>query len=429
MRTSIARLSRFLLAFGLCAASTACGGGTANSTVTVIVPWAQGSSEYNAFLTVIAPFVKNDHIQVHLESTQDVTQQLDADLAAGAPPDVVDLPSPAAISQYITLRDLRPLKGISLSSYDEPWRSLAESNGAVYAVPVKADVKSLIWYDERVLPSPPTTWATLQGLYRQGGTWCLGLASGSTSGWPGDDWVADILLSMSGNTTNYEKWLGGGLSWTSSPVKSAWQTWSTLMHSGAAVYGGVPYALQTAYNSATFETAMADGHCELERGALTATGLTPAAGITFTLFPPISGTASPLLVSGDFMAQFSANSNATALLAYLASPSAQKLWVEQPGAYAFSADSDPTVSAGYVSSVQQQIASLLRPGSGRTLCFSAEDMMKPDMSAAFSQAVLDYDYEPGSASLMKLLDGLQQTQQAPGLTPSPTLANLACASP
>src|SRR5258708_3260197 len=360
MRITIARLSRFLLAFGLCAASTSCGGGTQNATVTVIIPWTPGSSEYTAFQAVIKPFEHNEHTQVVLEPTRDVTQQLEADLAAGTPPDVVDLPSPAAISQYEQLRELRPLHGIGLSSYDEPWRGLAESNGTVYAIPVKADVKSLIWYDERVLQSPPTTWAALQGLSRHGTPWCLGLASGPTSGWPGDDWVADIMLSMSrNNVVNYENWLAGGLSWTSSPVKDAWQAWATLMRSGAAVHDGASYALETPYNSATFETAMTTGRCELERGALTATGLNPAAGIKFTLFPPISGTASPLLVSGDFMGQFSANPRATALLTYLASPQAQTMCVEQPGAYAFSADNDTEVSNAYPPGAPQHIASLL----------------------------------------------------------------------
>jgi alpha-glucoside transport system substrate-binding protein len=220
----------------------------------------------------------------------------------------VDLPSPAAVSQYKKSGQLRPLSGINLSSYDEPWRSLAESNGTVYAIPVKADVKSLIWYNKDVLRSPPDTWGALQAISRHGGAWCLGLASGPASGWPGDDWVAEILLSMSGNNTKpYENWLGGQLPWTSFQVNDAWQKWGALMRSGAAVYGGPLYALKTNFGSPAFGKAMSSHGCELERGALTATGLKPAANISFTLFPPISGAVFPLLVSGDFMGQFSSN--------------------------------------------------------------------------------------------------------------------------
>jgi alpha-glucoside transport system substrate-binding protein len=443
MRTTIARLARFMLALGLCAGSAACGGGTQDATVTVIVPWVQNSSEYNAFKAVIGPFEEQNGIQVILEPTQAVTQQLDADLTAHTPPDVVDLPSPAAVNHYEGPDGLQPLDGISLSSYEDPWRSLAESKGIVYAIPVKADVKSLIWYNKDVLQSAPT-WTALEDLSRHGTPWCLGLASGPTSGWPGDDWVADILLSRSGNNADkdYEDWLGGQIGWTSSQVRGAWQAWGALMHSGAAVYSGAAhtsgavYALETPYDDVAFEKAMTRGKCELERGALTATGLNPAADnrLTFTLFPPISGTASPLLVSGDFMGQFSKNPNATALLKYLAGTKAQSMWVEQAGiprgikpgkltrAYAFSADNNKKVWAAYPAGVQQQVADLLRPGSGKELCFSAEDMMEPDMSTAFEQAALDYFYDPGS--LTNLLQGLQQTQQAHNQSP---VAQLACA--
>jgi hypothetical protein len=51
-------------------------------------------------------------------------------------------------------------------------------------------------------------------------------------------------------------------------------------------------------------------------------------------------------------------------------------------------------------------------------------MMTPDVSAAFSRAVLDYVYDP--ASLMTSLQGLQQTQQVVGSSPA---ASLACNSP
>jgi alpha-glucoside transport system substrate-binding protein len=70
------------------------------------------------------------------------------------------------------------------------------------------------------------------------------------------------------------------------------------------------------------------------------------------------------------------------------------------------------------------LAALLQPGSGTTLCFTAADMMVPDMSAAFYQAVLDYVNDPGS--LTSLLRGLQTTERGAG--PSPD-SNRACATP
>jgi alpha-glucoside transport system substrate-binding protein len=424
MRSATARAACCLLALGLCAVAAGCAGPSRDNTVTIIVPWTQGTHEYSAFESVIQPFEQNTGVQVIPESSRAATLQLDADLASGDPPDLVDLPSPAAVDHYKG-HGLKPLT-INLGSYDQPWRSLAElGTGTVYAVPVKADVKSLIWYDKAALRSPPTSWAALENFSRHGTPWCLGLASGPTSGWPGADWVADILLSGNQAST-YENWLGGELLWTSRTVESAWMTWGALMRYGAAIDGGTQGALKTGFSNAA-GPGMTSGRCELEHGALSATGLLPTAGYGYMPFPSISGAASPspILVSGDFMALFTSNPNAEKLLAYLATSQAQARWVQQPGAYAFSADQAVRLTI-YPPGVQRSIASLLQPTDGAMLCFGAEDMMQPDMSTAFEQAVLDYIYDHHPSYLKKLLAGMQLTQD--GADPSP-LARVACARP
>jgi alpha-glucoside transport system substrate-binding protein len=421
MNSVAMRAARCLLALGLCAAVAGCAGTSQGDAVTILVPWTSGMPEYMAFQAVINVFVQKYHVKVIPEISRAPVQQLDADLAAGDPPDLVDLPSPAAVYQYKE-KGLRPLS-IDLSSYAQPWRDLAQlGTGTTYAVPVKADVKSLIWYRTDALPSPPASWAALENLSRHGTPWCLGLDSGgSTSGWPGADWVADILLSKYGTTT-YEDWLDGQLAWTSAEVGYAWKTWwGMLMRDGAGINGGVWGALTTLFSSAV--NGMTSGQCELEHGALSATGLPSTAGYGYVPFPSISGAAPPILVSGDFMALFTDNPNAEKLLAYLASSEAQELWVRQPGAYAFSADQAVT-PALYPRGVQRNIARLFQPTTSSTLCFSAEDMMLPDMTTAFEQAVLYYVNDP--AYLSTLLHGMQTTQG--GVGPSP-LAEIACARP
>ena len=416
MRTAIA----LLLALGLGAACAACGGQARSQAVTIMVPWAEGTGEYQAFAAVMEEFEHETGIDVRPEITRAVPQQLDADLSAGNPPDLVDLPSPGAVEQYEAERRLRPLT-VDLSSYDQPWRGLAESaRGTVYAVPVKADVKSLIWYDTSAVTSPPASWKALENLSGRGTPWCLGLASRSTSGWPGADWVADLLLSRY-QAGDYERWLAGRLPWTSSEVKSAWQAWGSLMRYGAAVAGGRKGALFTGFDQAA--QGMAAGQCQLEHGALSATGLTSTAGYDYVVLPAEAGAAAPVMVSGDFMALFTGNPDARRFLAFLASGKAQALWVRQAGGHAFSADSAVPPSA-YPPGPQQKIAALLQPSAGTALCFDAGDMMVPDMSTAFQQAALEYINDRGT--LDDLLAGLQKTQRGAGSSPG---AKLACAQP
>jgi alpha-glucoside transport system substrate-binding protein len=406
MRT---HLIRTLLAFGLCAASAACGTAVPSGPVTIMIPWdpVTDAGEYNAFMTVIHQFEDNTGIQVQPEVSRAVSEQLDADLAVGHPPDVVDLPNPGTVDQYRG-KGLQPL-GISLRDYAQPWRGLAMlGTRTVYAVPVKADIKGLIWYATDAITSPPATWTALETLSGHGTPWCLGLASGSASGWPGADWITDILLS-SYPVGTYEAWLHGELPWNSTQVSSAWSEWGALMRNGTAVHGGSSGALITPYNQ-----ALPAGHCALEHGALSATGLTSTTGYNYMRFPSVSGAASPVMVSGDFMALFSDNPDARELLAYLASDAAQRLWVSQPGGHAFSAD-EAVRPADYPRGPQPAIASLLQPAAGSTLCFSAADLMVPDVSTAFYQAVLDYVNDPGG--LQGWLRGLQKTQQGAGSSP------------
>jgi alpha-glucoside transport system substrate-binding protein len=286
----------------------------------------------------------------------------------------------------------------------------------VLAVPVKADVKSLLWYSKRTVTQPPASWADLERLSRQGTPWCLGLASGTASGWPGADWIADIMLSA-GQADAYESWLGGTLPWTSPQVRTAWQRWGTLMRDGSAVPGGPASALTTSFSS-----AMSD-KCRLEHGALAATGIFSTSKYGYVRLPPAAGKAAPVMVSGDFMGLFTHNPNARELLAYLARKDTQQLWVSQPRGHALSADGAvPPVS--YPAGVQRQLAELVRHGSGTALCFGAGDTMTADMTAAFSQAVLDYVNDPDS--LPSLLRGLQKTEQGAGASP---VGNRACATP
>lgn len=409
--------ARLALAGGLAVALAACGvaataGGAGGETVTVLVPWDAGSSEYTAFTTVAGKFTSGTGIQVIPESTRALTQQLSADLAAGSPPDIADLPNPSAVDRYAG--SIKAMSGISLNSYDEPWRSLAESSTGtrVLAVPVKVDIKSLLWFDTRNVTSPPRNWAELTDVARSGTPWCLGLSSGPTSGWPGADWIADIMLSTV-PVSDYQRWLNGTLSWESPQVSTAWQTWGMLLRYGSAVAGGAGGALAD-----SFSTAITTGSCQLTHGALSAIDPPPSAtGYGYVPFPSESGAARPALVSGDFMAPFTSNPSASEFLRYLASPGAQRLWVRQSGGYAFSADSAVAAhpQTYYPPGVRRQLAALLRPGSGTDLCFTAADMMVPDVSAAFYQAVLDYVNNPDS--LLSSLAGLQETQKAAGNSP------------
>ena len=200
MRRLTAPLVRCILVLGLLLASAACGE-PADSEVTIMVPWS--GKEFEAFHAVVEAFERS-HPGIHVEPevTRALTRQLDAAVAADAKPDLAVLPSVGAIAKYQQQGVLRRLD-VDTSDYVQPFRGLGmhttpgtkgtPGTNDVYAVPVKADVKSLVWYDvAATAPKPPADWSALRSRHY---TWCLGLESGPTSGWPGADWIADLLLA------------------------------------------------------------------------------------------------------------------------------------------------------------------------------------------------------------------------------------------
>jgi alpha-glucoside transport system substrate-binding protein len=403
-------ITAVLLVAALCGCASSAGGA---GSVSIMVAFPRGP-EFSAFQTVISAFQRQSGITVNVETTRALSQDLGADLKENDPPDVAALPSIGAVRQYAQEGKLWPLGGlVSPSDYGPVWSGLMRSgpdSTTVYAAPVKVDVKSLIWYDPAVFRAhgyvTPKTWSQLLALDTSieaagGSPFCLGMESPPTSGWPGADWIADILLSTYGRAV-YQQWVDGTLPWTSGPVEQSWLAWGRLIDAGKAIYGGYYGALTTSTDHA-YPRA---GGCYLEHGTLVDETFPPTAKLRFGTdyaffrFPPIgsSGAAqpAPVQVSGDFIGMFEPTPQAKALVRYLLSTAGQKKWVESPGSDGFSANIKVPLSAyDHDDPAMRPIARLLQQGE---LCFGAADAMPPTLEGAFDQAILEYLADPGALS-------------------------------
>ncbi|MCQ9135228.1 ABC transporter substrate-binding protein [Streptomyces hilarionis] len=391
MRRPPTSLVRCALVLGLLLTPVACGD-PGRSQVTIMVPWS--GKEFEAFHAVVEAF-EADHpgIEIQPEVTRALNEQLDAAVAADAEPDLAVLPSVGAIAKYQQEQALRKLD-VDTGDYVQPFRGLGTSGGdggprEVYAVPVKADVKSLVWYDADATPDPPKSWADLRTRHDR---WCLGLESGPTSGWPGADWIADLVLTTYGRDA-YTAWASGEATWDEGPVDAAWTAWGQLM--GSARKG----AARTGFKAAVKKMPA----CSLAHGTLAAMDFdaTRVKRRAYLYVPPPGST---LQVSADFVGKFTDNDSADEFLAYLAGAEAQRLWVKQPG-FALSADSRVTAE-DYADDVQGEVAAMLHTPAN-TLCFSAADAMDPDVSAAFYRAVLEYADGAAQGPLLEALDKVQ----------------------
>ncbi|WP_433342696.1 ABC transporter substrate-binding protein [Micromonospora sp. CA-111912] len=394
-------------------------------------------SEAAPFLAVLRAFTKETGIKVTYQGTRDVSQVLRSGVDRDRPPDVAVLPRLNDLQTYVQSGDLHTLDDalVARERADLAPQLLhladpRDGHPRVYGLSVAAHAKSLVWYVRGVpggpdAQRPPATWAELVRLTgdiraRGGVPWCLGMGAQPLSGWPGTDWIEDILLHQSGPAL-YESWAAGDEPWTSARVRAAWEAWGKLVAAGRRTDN----ALLTNFDTAGLGMFASPPKCRLDHQAsfIVRGYQSQDPSRRFDFFPfPASGPAATVPVqeiSEDVVGMFRDTPEARELIRYLAGDPARKLWREASKHLAFTlnAGTDPTA---YPDGLKRRIARTLTTG---TRCRDASDMMPATMTAAFQSAVLQYLDDP--ALLDRLLTELDTVR---GRTPEDQWMRLPCLS-
>jgi alpha-glucoside transport system substrate-binding protein len=399
------RFAVAVLAAALAAGVPGCSADPGAEVVTVLGPWT--GDEQAAFQRVLDGFTRETGIPTRYQGTRAQNQVLRGDVRQGTPPDVAVLSNPAELAGYASSGDLKPLDAVlgaeAAETYSPPWLKLQQlGRGAMYAVAVKADLKSIVWYSPKTFTGPaPATWDQLLTTSRQlaaGGRrpWCLGMGAPPNSGFPGTDWIEDILLHSAGPRV-YSAWAAGTLPWTDPVVRAAWRSWGDLVLAPGAVRGDSTAAVLTSFADAGKAMFAEPPGCVWEHlgsfaiGGYGALPGPPVPDRDFRFFPfPGAGTGGPVEVSADLAAMFHDTPAARKLMVYLASEAGQRIWPS--GGTTFSVHQRLVGQGVYRSDVTRRIATTLAQGTD--LCFDASDLMPSAMSSAFSQAVLEYLVHP-----------------------------------
>ncbi|MEU5259547.1 ABC transporter substrate-binding protein [Amycolatopsis sp. NPDC021455] len=401
--------------------ASACGTRGAGRVV-VLASWT--GAEEDDFRTVLRAFTAATGIEADYQGTRALDQVLASDVRRDTAPDIAVLPNPGSLATYARVGKLKPLDTLlgPQPGYAQQWRDLEKAGtGRQYAVAVKADLKSAIWYDVTTLTGPkPGTWDDLvalgHALTADGRTpWCLGMGAPPTSGWPGTDWIEDILLHSAG-PDSYQQWAAGELAWTSPAVRRAWADWGALVAVPGAVRGGASAALLTDFGDAGRGLFTRPAECVLEHQASFAMrgylgmkrpdGTAPRPERDFDFFPFPGPAVSE--VSADLAAMFHDTPQARELMKYLASDEAQRIWPGIHRGSVFSVDGD--VANVYDDKVSRKVASTLTFPEQQLLCFDASDLMPATMTGAFYRAVLEYLNDP--SRLDKLLADLETVRKS-----------------
>ncbi|MEV1022174.1 alpha-glucoside ABC transporter substrate-binding protein [Streptomyces sp. NPDC050264] len=402
------KLLQLLLAaclLGLAALSGGCssGGGT---PVVVLGPWT--GPEGAAFESVLRDLSRGSGHTYVYKGTRSLRETLIAQLAAEAPPDVAILSSIGELTEYAIQDKLEPLDPSTAERAYSPWSPtfMVDGRRRTYWVPLKVDLKSLMWSRTDASGTKPK--------------WCVGMAAQATSGWPGTDWVEDILLHQAGPAT-YTRWATGQLSWDSPQVKRAFTTWARLLASGGS---RSPAAVERSLTMSFWGTAAPRHPTGDPRGLLGGSlpGCThehQGSFVRFVYAPRsdirvepaarfLKGSAAyknAFEVSGDMAAVLTENPGAQELVKRLTSEEGREQWKKAARPHLRPFFPDATDPRPDDNPAAHEIASYLA-ADGNTLCLDASDVMPPVLRDAFYRAVLEYFRSPDNATLRKLVGQL-----------------------
>jgi alpha-glucoside transport system substrate-binding protein len=395
------------------ASPSAAGEDLTGQSVTVIGTW--GGSEQDAFLAMVKPWEESTGATVKYTGTRDLNTVLTTGVASGVLPDLAGLPGPGQMAQWAdSLVDLGTVLDVPTytSETAKPLVDLGTVNGKLVGVFIKTAVKGLLWFDPKVMDlsaNPPATWDDLQTALttnkdKAKAEWCLGVESGAASGWPGTDWIEDLVLRQAGPDV-YNSWWQGTTKWTDPAIKTAFQTFGDVVKNS---YGGATAVNATNFANAGDPLFATPPGCLLLHQASFITGLggfataTSGTDYNFVPFPDINSQYSGAIEgAGDLFGMFHDTPAARSLMAYLVTADAQNIWVQLGGA--LSANKNAT---DYPDEISKRSAELLQ--NAKIFVFDASDLMPTAMNGAFWSAIVKYIQNPGD--LDAILADLDKTQ-------------------
>ncbi|TET62958.1 carbohydrate ABC transporter substrate-binding protein [Candidatus Aerophobetes bacterium] len=379
---------------------------SAEKKVTVLGVW--GADETPSFMKMVEPFEAATGIRVDFTGTRDLPAILTMRVAAGNPPDVSALPNPGQLEEFAkigALVDLATFMDMSKvrSDYAKTWLDLASYKGKLYGFFISADLKSLVWYSPKAFASAgyevPKTWDELMALSDKivadgKAPWAIGLESGAASGWPGTDWIEDIML-RSTSPEVYDKWVSHEIPWTDPKVKRAFELFGKIARNEKYLYGGTTGALTSFFGDAPNALFTTPPNAYMHRQAtfiksfiLNANpGLVAGVDFNFFPFPPIDAEyGTPALGAADLFGMFNDTPEARAFMRYLITPGAQEIWVAALGKLSANGRVNPNA---YPDDLTRKAAEILV--GAETFRFDGSDLMPAAVGAGtFWSGILDY---------------------------------------
>jgi alpha-glucoside transport system substrate-binding protein len=285
---------------------------------------------------------------------------------------------------------------------------------------MKADTKATIWYSPKMFDAKgwkPLTasskWEDLVALSNQikdagMAPWSIGIESGGASGWPGTDWIQQIILNNQGAEV-YDGLISGKIPFTDERVRKAWEQWGEIaLGAGMTAQGGATGINATGFQDSTFLPYQPEPKAAMVYLGGFASGFIkeqfPDAkpGVDYDFMPWPGGG-----VTGGANVVYAFNDSDTtkSLIAYLASAEAQDIWVKRGG---FTSVNTKVSLDAYPDPVTKRQAQQLT--EAKLFRFDLDDSIGGALQQAYFKGVTEYLASPGK--LGDILDSIEKARKA-----------------
>ncbi|RLK52908.1 ABC transporter substrate-binding protein [Microbacterium telephonicum] len=352
-------------------------------------------------------------IDIQYESSKEFEAQISVRAQGGNAPDLAIFPQPGLMADIANRGYLKPApeavqKNVE-EGWTEDWANYATVDGTLYGAPLMASVKGWIWYSPSMFAEKgyevPTDWQGLLDLSAKmqadAGTapWCIGFGSDAATGWPGTDWIEDIVLRQSG-TEVYDQWVANEVPFTDPAIKSAFDEFGKIALDPAMVnagFGDVASIVTTPFGDPA--TALVNGQCSLHHQASFYDGFITDAGgdvaedgdIWAFLMPPYEagGESSGDVVTGggEIVAAFDDSESTQKVQEYLSSADWANSRVALGGVISANKGLDPENAS---SNILKEAIRILQADT-TTFRFDASDLMPGAVGAgSFFKGMIDW---------------------------------------
>jgi alpha-glucoside transport system substrate-binding protein len=188
---------------------------------------------------------------VKYDADKDFETQVLVKAQANNLPDIAYVDQPGLLASLVkTGTVVQPPKDVQDNVdkfWSADWKNYGTVNGTFYAAPLGANVKSFVWYSPKMFQQHgwqiPTTWDDMMKLtdtiQKAGITpWCAGFESGTATGWPGTDWVEEVLLRQAGPDV-YDQWVQHKIPFNDPQIAKALDTVGAILKNPKYVNGGI----------------------------------------------------------------------------------------------------------------------------------------------------------------------------------------------